>query len=67
MRFRKRCRKQYGMCIIFASKKALQSFYFPENGDVLCLPKDDVLTKVTPTTATGRFYELTIYEVNWAS
>ena len=40
-------------CVSFLHPKGPSKlFYFPENDDVLHLPKDDVLTKVTPTTVT---------------
>ena len=55
-------------CVSFLHpKKPSKSFYFSENGDELRLPKDDILTEVTPTTATERFYELTTDEVDCAS
>jgi len=56
------------VCVSFLHPKGpSKSFYFPENGDVLRVPKDNILTKVNPTTTTGRFYVLTTDEANCAS
>lgn len=44
-----------------------KSFSFPTNEDVVCLPHNDVLTTVSPQTATGRTYALTEKEMKAAS
>ena len=44
-----------------------KSFYFPEKVDELATPKHTILTKVNPSTATGRFYVLSTEEMRNAS
>lgn len=43
------------------------SFKYPRSPDVLVLNKADVLTKVDPTTQTGRVYNLSVVECSKAT
>ena len=43
------------------------SFNFPRREDTLVVPQESILTKVSPTTATGRTYQLSNEEMNEAS
>ena len=44
-----------------------KSFVYPEHEDILGVDPDDILTRVNPTTPTGRMYTLSKKEMDEAS
>jgi hypothetical protein len=44
-----------------------KSFSYPDRSDVLVISAEDILTKVDPTTATGRVYAISPFEITVAA
>jgi hypothetical protein len=44
-----------------------KSFSYPDQSDVLVISAEDILTKVNPTTATGRVYAISPVEITTAT
>ena len=44
-----------------------KSFGYPDQSDVLVISAEDILTKINPTTATGRVYAISPVEITAAT
>ena len=44
-----------------------KSFSYPDRSEVLVISAEDILTKVDPTTATGRVYAISPFEITAAT